>query len=84
MPGSSGGISGYNVEVRYYTTEPMNGGITFKCVSCGHSVSTLDFNSADGNRRTQAAKVMNQHSAESHSPASRMLSSTNQSGRREF
>jgi hypothetical protein len=27
---------------------------------------------------------MNQHSAESHSPASRMLSSTNQSGRREF
>jgi len=76
MPGRAAGISGYNVDVRYYTTEPMNGGITFKCVSCGHSVSTLDFNSADGNRRTQAAKAMNQHSAESHLPTPRTLSPT--------
>jgi len=84
MPGRAAGISGYNVDVRYYTTEPMNGGITFKCVSCGHSVSTLDFNSADGNRRTQAAKVMNQHSAESHSPTLRTMLPANQNSRREF
>jgi len=84
MPGSPRGISGYNGKVRYYTTEPMNGGITFKCVSCGHSVNTLDFNSADGNRRTQAAKVMNQHSAESHSPAPRTLSPTYPGGRSGF
>ncbi|PYX34909.1 MAG: hypothetical protein DMG80_00310 [Acidobacteria bacterium] len=84
MPQVFTGVRGYNVEVRYYTTEPMNGGITFKCVSCGHSVSTLDFNNADGNRRTQAAKVMNQHSAESHPPISRILSPTNPDGRRGF
>jgi hypothetical protein len=44
----------------------------------------LDFNSADGNRRTQAAKVMNQHSAESHSPAPRTLSPTYPGGRSGF
>jgi hypothetical protein len=62
----------------------MNGGITFKCVTCEHSVSTLDFNSANGNRRTQAAKAMNQHSAESHLPAARTSSPNNLDGRGRF
>ena len=71
MPGSTVGNRGYNEVVRHYSTEPMNGGITFKCVSCEHRVSTLDFDAAKGNRRTQAAQAMNQHSAESHSAATR-------------
>jgi hypothetical protein len=44
----------------------MNGGITFKCVYCGHIVTTLDFDSVKGNRRTQAAAAINQHAAELH------------------
>ena len=84
MPGSALGIRGYNDIVRHYTTEPMNGGITFKCVSCEHSVSTLDFNTANGNRRTQAAKVMNQHSAESHSAAARPSAPAYADGRNRF
>jgi len=44
----------------------MNGCTTFKCIFCEHSVTTLDFNSAVGNRRTQAAKAINQHAAASH------------------
>ncbi|MFY9561111.1 MAG: hypothetical protein WAQ52_12830 [Terriglobales bacterium] len=67
--------------MRLYTTAPMNGGITFKCVACGHSVSTLDFSSTNGNPRTQAAQAMNQHSAESHLPASRTPSQTPAGGR---
>jgi len=52
--------------VRYYTTNPMNGGITFKCIVCGHTISTLDFNGARGNRRTLAAAAINQHAAGLH------------------
>src|ERR1700719_71100 len=48
-------------DVRYYTTKPMNGGTTFKCTFCEHRVTTLDFKSTDGNRRTQAAAGINQH-----------------------
>jgi len=70
--------------VRYYTTEPMNGGITFKCVTCAHSVSTLDYDTANGNRRTQAAKAMNQHSVESHVPASRPASLPFSEGRNRY
>jgi hypothetical protein len=44
----------------------MNGGTTFKCTFCEHSVTTLDFNSTNGNRRTQAAAVINQHAASFH------------------
>jgi hypothetical protein len=44
----------------------MNGGTTFKCSLCGHSVTTLDFNSTVGNRRTQAATTMNEHAATLH------------------
>ena len=58
-------------DVRYYTTKPMNGGTTFKCTFCDHRVTTLDFQIANGNRRTQAAAEINQHVALSHSRASR-------------
>jgi hypothetical protein len=44
----------------------MNGGTTFKCTFCEHSVTTLDFNSMNGNRRTQAAAVINQHVSSLH------------------
>jgi hypothetical protein len=52
--------------VRYYTTKPKDGGITFSCTMCERSVTTLDFNSTQGNRRTQAAAAINQHVALSH------------------
>jgi hypothetical protein len=44
----------------------MNGGTTFKCTFCEHSVTTLDFDHTNGNRRTQAATMINQHAASSH------------------
>ena len=56
----------YNKDVRYYTTKPLNGGTTFKCTFCEHSVTTLDFNHTNGNRRTQAATTINQHVASLH------------------
>jgi hypothetical protein len=56
-------------DVRYYTTKPMDGGTTFKCTFCDHRVTTLDFQTANGNRRTQAAAEINQHFALSHSRA---------------
>jgi hypothetical protein len=49
----------------------MNGGVTFKCTFCEHRVTTLDFKSANGNRRTQAAEEINQHVALLHSRVSR-------------
>lgn len=52
--------------VRYYTTNPTNGGTMFKCVFCEHTVATQDFNQKEGNRRTQAAAAMNQHAAALH------------------
>jgi hypothetical protein len=62
-------LQDYNQDVRYYTTKSLNGGTTFKCSFCEHSVTTLDFDSTKGNRRTQAATVINQHAALSHVPA---------------
>jgi len=56
----------YNEDVRYYTTKPVNGGTTFTCTFCEHSVTTLDFDNAGGNRRTQAAAAINQHAASLH------------------
>jgi hypothetical protein len=44
----------------------MSGGTTFKSTFCGHSVTTLDFNSTNGNRRSQAATVINEHIASLH------------------
>ena len=58
-------------DVRYYTTKPVNGGTTFKCTFCEHRVTTLDFKSMNGNRRTQAAAAINQHVALLHSRAAR-------------
>ena len=59
----------YDRKVRYYTTKSMNGGTTFKCSLCEHTVTTLSFNSVIGNRRTQAATAMNQHAAALHLPS---------------
>jgi hypothetical protein len=66
LPERQAGKSDYNEYVRYYTTKPMNGGTTFKCTLCQHSVSTLDFNIMNGNPRTQAAAMINQHAASLH------------------
>jgi hypothetical protein len=57
--------------VRYYTTKPMNGSTTFKCTFCERRVTTLDFQIANGNRRTQAAAEINRHVALAHSRALR-------------
>jgi hypothetical protein len=70
--------------VKQYSTQPLNGGITFRCVSCEYTVSTLDFNVINGNRRTQAAKAMNVHSAESHVPVARPNSLSVPDGRYRF
>jgi hypothetical protein len=52
--------------MRYYTTIPVDGGTLFKCTLCEHTVTTLDFDNANGNRRTQAAAAINRHAASSH------------------
>ena len=52
--------------VRYYTTKRVQGGMRFTCVRCDHSVSTLDFDTRDGNLRTQAATALNQHASKAH------------------
>jgi hypothetical protein len=70
LPKTRNGQKDYNEDVRYYTTKSMNGGTTFKCTFCEHSVTTLDFNNTNGNRRTQAATVINQHAAALHLRAS--------------
>jgi hypothetical protein len=69
MPVSAAAQKDYNEGVRYYTTKSMNGGTTFKCALCEHTVTTLDFNSLEGNRRTQAATAMNRHAAVLHFPS---------------
>ena len=51
---------------RRYTTKPIKGGIAFKCVQCEYSVTTLDFQSKDGNTRTQAATAVNEHAVSVH------------------
>ena len=53
--------------MRYYTIQMMRGFTTFMCSRCKHSVTTLDFSSQNGSRRTQAAKAMNEHAAAAHS-----------------
>jgi hypothetical protein len=55
--------------VRYYTTKPLSGGITFKCIFCEHTVSTQELDRLNGNLRTQAAAAMNRHAAEMHLPS---------------
>jgi hypothetical protein len=70
LPRSRPRPKGYNGDVRhvrYYTTKSLNGGITFTCIFCQHSVTTLDFDRAKGNCRTQAASAMNEHVKVLHS-----------------
>jgi hypothetical protein len=52
--------------VRYYAIKMMNGFSTFKCPLCKHSVTTREFNSLNGNCRTQAARAMNEHATAAH------------------
>jgi uncharacterized Fe-S radical SAM superfamily protein PflX len=59
----------------------MNGGITFKCVFCQHTVSTLDFDRTKGNHRTQAAAAINQHVRERHASQLRPSTPTYSMGR---
>jgi hypothetical protein len=66
LPQICAAIKDYNEAVRYYTTKPLNGGTTFTCTFCEHSVNTLDFDNTTGNRRTQAAAAINQHAASLH------------------
>lgn len=40
---------------RLYTTKRIKGGTAFQCQSCEYRITTLDFDSKDGNCRTQAA-----------------------------
>jgi hypothetical protein len=49
--------------VRYDTSTPIYDGSPFKCTHYEHSVTTVDFNNTNGNCRTQAAAVINQHPA---------------------
>jgi len=51
---------------RRYTTKPIKGGIAFKSVQCEYSVTALDFQSKDGNTRTQAATAVNEHAVSVH------------------
>jgi len=51
---------------RHYTMERVKGGMKFTCTRCAHHVSTLDFDSRDGNLRTQAASAINQHATSVH------------------
>ena len=74
----------YNEDVRYYTTKPMNGGITFKCVFCEHSVATGDFDRSQGNNRTQAATAMNRHVRELHLSQMRTAGSVKSGSRGAF
>jgi hypothetical protein len=53
--------------VRYYTTKTLNGRTLFRCTFCEHTVTTQEFQSKNGNRRTQAATAINQHAAAAHS-----------------
>jgi hypothetical protein len=66
--------------VRHYGIKTINDCITFTCILCKYSVSILDFSSQNGSRRTQAARVMNEHAAVAHhqslsiaSPATRLV-----------
>jgi len=52
--------------VRHYAIKMVNGLATFTCQRCKHSVTILEFSSQNGNRRTQAARAMNEHATAAH------------------
>ena len=54
---------GYSEGVRYDTSTPMYDGPAFNCSSYERSVTAVDFNSTNGDRRVHAAAVINQHPA---------------------
>jgi transcription initiation factor IIE alpha subunit len=54
--------------MRHYTVTLMHGFSTFKCPLCKHSVTTQEFDSENGNLRSQAARAMNEHAAATHAP----------------
>jgi len=62
---------------RNYTTKRIEGGIAFKCEQCEYRVTTLDFQSKDGNTRTQAATAVNEHAVSVHHQPM-LVSSANQ------
>ena len=62
---------------RNYTTKRIEGGMAFKCEQCEYRVTTLDFQSKDGNTRTQAATAVNEHAVLVHHQPM-LISSTNQ------
>jgi hypothetical protein len=51
---------------RLYTIVRVKGGMKFTCSHCAHHVSTLDFDTRDGNLRTQAATAINRHATSVH------------------
>ena len=63
LPQTSTDKRGYSEGVRHDTSTPMYDGPAFKCTSYEHSVTAVDFNSTNGDCRTQAAAVINQHPA---------------------
>jgi len=63
--------------VRRYTTKRIEGGIAFNCEQCEYRVTTLDFQSKDGNVRTQAATAVNEHAVLAHHEPM-LVSSANQ------
>ena len=67
--------------MRYYTTKPLNGGIAFQCTLCEFTVHTLDLDPVKGNRRTQAAAVVNQHVKDLHPARLRMDAAVRLAGR---
>jgi hypothetical protein len=62
---------------RNYTTQRIEGGMAFKCAQCEYRVTTLDFQSKDGNTRTQAATAVNEHAVLVHRQPM-LVSSANQ------
>ena len=62
IPASEGTLEA----MRHYTVKMMNSFSTFKCLLCKYSVTTREFNSQNGNCRTQAARVMNDHAIAVH------------------
>ena len=51
---------------RLYSITRVKGGMKFTCSHCAHHVSTLDFDTRDGNLRTQAATAINRHATSIH------------------
>lgn len=52
--------------MRYYTINRTSDITTFRCLLCKHSVTAQEFSCYNGNRRTQAARAMNEHATAAH------------------